>query len=142
MKLNLQSVGFVISLLMLSLAIVIWSDLFLFSKIVHLPEWAEILPNPIDAPKYITFLCLIPVVFAAKNLVNATASTSKVIFLASLAALPGYALNTTVLDMRLLFNLAFHYFWIIGFHCLLPALVLLGLRAVLQWLTLHSRGTR
>jgi len=139
MKLNIQSIGFVIGLLMLSLAITIWSDLFLFSKTVRLPEWAKTLPSPISAPKYIAFLCLIPVVLTAKTLASATAFTSKVILLSPLLALFGYAFNTTVQDMRILFNLVFHYLWAIGFNCLLPALVLLGLCAIWQWLTSKVR---
>jgi hypothetical protein len=141
MKPNPQSLGFVLSMFMLSLAVVIWSDMFLFSKTVYFPEWTKILPSPIDAPKFITFLCLISVVFSAKTLVKATTSTSKVILLAPLAALPKYVLNTAVLDIHLLLNLVFHYLWMIGFHCLLPALALLGLRTIWQWLSLGSIGT-
>jgi hypothetical protein len=134
MKPNPQSLAFVLSLFLLSLAVVIWSDLFLFSKTVYLPEWTKILPSPIDVPKFITFICLLPVVFSAKTLVKATTSTSKVILLAPLAALTKYLLNTAVLDIHLLLNLVFHYLWIVGFHCLLPALALLGLRVIWQCL--------
>ena len=145
MKQNNQSTCFVVSLLFLSLAMVFWSDLFLFSKTVRLPEWAESLPSPINAPKYIAFLCLIPAVLFASTLANASAQISKIIIIASIFPVLIYTFKTNSHGINLVYNVIFQYLWVIGWNCLLPALILLGLHSIWQFLAIrlthHSSGT-
>jgi hypothetical protein len=138
MKLDIQRASIFASLAMLGSAMLYWADLFLFSKTVQLPEWTKFLPSPIDAPMYITFVCLIPVFLFSKTLSTAAASASKVILLAPILVLITYAFRTNNVE-HLLFNVGFNYLWVIGFNCLLPVLVLLGIRAIGDFLIKHFK---
>jgi hypothetical protein len=145
MKKNNQSTCFWVSLLLLSLAMILWSDLYLFSKTVRLPEWATTLPSPINVAMYATFLCLIPVVLFSSTLANASTQLSKIILIASIFPILIYIFKTNSQDIKLVFNVIFQYLWVIGWSCLLPALILLGIRAIWQFLAIklthHSSGT-
>lgn len=129
-RLSYQSVSFVISLLSLSFAMACWPNLFLFAKSVHLPAWAESLSSPINAPKYVTFLCLIPLAFSQSKLFNTGIRLSKIILLASIVPVVFYILETSSQDIRLIYNVIFQYFWVIGWNCTLPALALLVLNGL------------
>lgn len=134
MKQNFQFNCFVVSLLLLSLAMVSWSELYLFAKTVSLPEWAESLPSPIDAPKYLAFLCLIPAVIFASSLANAFVQISKIILIASIFPVLIFIFKTNSQGAELIYNVIFQYIWVIGWNCLPPALCLLGLRLIWQFI--------
>lgn len=148
MKKNNQSTCFFVSLLFLSGAMVFWSDLYLFAKTVRLPEWAESLPSPINVPKYIAFLCLIPAILFANTFTNAFAQISKIILIASIFPVLIFIFKINSRSMELIYiiyNVIFQYLWVIGWNCLLPAIVLLGVHAIWQFLairlTRHWTGT-
>lgn len=140
MKKNNQSTCFVVSLLFLSGAMVFWSDLYLFTKTVRLPEWAESLPNPINAPKYIAFLCLIPAILFANTFTNAFTQISKIILIASIFPVLIFIFKINSRSMELIYiiyNVIFQYLWVIGWNCLLPAVVLLGVHTIWQFLAIR-----
>jgi hypothetical protein len=117
---------------MLSLAMVYWSNIFLFAKTVLLPSWAESLPSPIDAPKCVAFVCLIPALLYTSTLAKAAKNIAAIVLIASIFPVLIYIFKTNSQDIHLLFNVAFQYIWVIGWNCLLPALALLGIRAMWQ----------
>lgn len=43
-NLNRNQLALGISIVALSVAMVVWVELFIFSKVVHLPQWADVLP--------------------------------------------------------------------------------------------------
>lgn len=137
MKINYQSICFVVSLVLLSFVMVFWSDLFLFAKTVRLPAWVESLPSPINAPKYFVFLCLIPALLFANTLADASAQISKIILISAIFPVLIYIFKTNSQGVNLLYNLIFQYLWVIGWSCLLPAFILLGLRAIWQNLAIR-----
>lgn len=130
MKRNNKSICFFVSLQLLSLAMIFWSDLYLFAKTVQLPGWAESLPSPIDAPKYIVFLCLIPAVLFSSTLTDAATQISKIILIASIFPVLIFIFKTNSQGIELIYNVIFQYLWVIGWSCLLPSLILLGLRII------------
>ena len=131
-KINIDLLVLIVSIVALSSAVAIWSDLFLFSKSVRLPEWTNILPSPINVPLYIAFVCLIPVALVPNTLKKATVAITKTILLSPIFALFLYAADTKHQDSYLVPNLLFDYFWVVGFNCLLPAFLLLFLRGCWQ----------
>jgi hypothetical protein len=111
----------------------IWVDLFTFQKVVYLPAWAKILPAPLMAPAYLAFVCLIPAAFVANTLKGSILTVTKSVLLSPLTAIAAFALNPAHQDGSLTVNVLFNYVWIVLFHCLLPALLLVGARAVLHY---------
>lgn len=130
MKRSNQSIFFYVSLALLSLAMVVWSDLYLFAKTVQLPDWADLLPSPIDAPKYIAFLCLIPAILFSSTLADAATNISKIILIASIFPVLIFIFKTNSHGIVLIYDMIFQYLWVIGWNCLLPALILLALRLI------------
>jgi len=128
------------STLLLAAAMTIWSDLFAFSKAVHLPAWTKHLPNPINTPAYLAFVCLAPAALVPITPVSAGLAVIRCLLIAPLPALIGYALNPIYQDQYLFWNLIFNYLWMILFHCLIPALLLLSVRAVVHYLPKLIRG--
>ena len=122
------------STLLLSAAMVTWVDLFTFSKVVYLPAWAKVLPIPIMVPAYITFVCLIPVTFIANSLASARVAIAKSVLLSPLAVIAIYALNPSHQNRFLFANAFFNYAFIVLYHCLLPALLLVGVRSVFHYM--------
>ena len=115
---------------LLSTTIVIWRDLFFFSKVAYLPAWTASLPSPIDTPRYLAFLCLMPAALFTSSLSAAFRSVAWALLLGPLPALIVYLASGTATGLNSWFNAAFNYAWVIGFECLAPALVLLASRAV------------
>lgn len=122
-----------ISALLLSCTMVLWQDLFLFAKSIHLPTWAKSLPSPVFAPSYLAFLCLIPAALFSPTLSTALRAVLITLCVSPLPALMLYA-NQPRWSLRhdLWVNLLFNYVWMIGFFCLLPAIVLLLARFIWQ----------
>jgi hypothetical protein len=131
---NRNRIAFIASTFLLSAAILIWVELFTFSKVANLPEWAKVLPTPIMAPAYLAFVCLIPAAVVADSLKSACLAVTKSVQLSPLAAIAAYALNPAYHDRFLLANVLFNYVWIALFHCFLPALLLVCVRAVFHYL--------
>ncbi len=120
------------SALLLGGAMLAWRDLFFFAKAVYIPAWAEGLPGQLHLPAYMAFLCLLPASFATLKLPAAIRATVSAV---CVAPLPALALHTFVqaasgLDWR--GNVLFNYVWAIGFHCALPAALLLVVRLMYE----------
>ena len=130
---NKHKEGFLVSYLLLSAVIAIWSDLFLFSKNVYLPNWTKLLPSPIDTPRYMAFLCLLPVVITAQTFLEATKSAGKVVLMAPLLGIAVWAIKTSREiqapgEIPFLFiNMPYHYVWVVLWQLLLPLALLLCL---------------
>jgi hypothetical protein len=119
---------------------VIWADIFNFSKNVRLPEWANLLPNPIHTPAYLTLLCLMPAALASTSAQGAIQSVAISIFVAPLFAIAAFALNPIHHNSHLFANALFNYGWIILFHCTVPAFLLLVVRAVAHHIQAKKHG--
>ena len=128
------------SLVLLSSAMVIWADIFNFSKTVHLPEWAKVLPNPINAPAYLTLVCLLPAAFTSTSVERSVRNIAICIFAAPLFAVAAYALNPIHQNTYLIANVLFSYGWIVLFHCTVPALMLMAIRASAHYIGTKMHG--
>ncbi len=113
---------------LLSVSILIWRDMFLFSKVVYLPTWTAILPSPINTPVYVAFVCLLPAAFIPSTPQGAAHSLVWTVLFSPSLALIAYVAGTISPDSNLWLNAAFNYAWVIGFHCFLPALGLFAVR--------------
>lgn len=131
--LNRNQLALGISIVALTVVMIVWVDLFTFSKAVHLPQWADALPWPIFAPSFLVFFSLIPAAFGTDTFANAYKAIIFSLLVCPLAAVVAYALNPLYQTRFLPANALFNYFWVIGFHCLVPAMVLLAVRAIVYF---------
>jgi len=128
------------SLLPLAAAMLMWGDLFLWAKVLHIPDWLNALPAPLLFPAYLAFLCLLPAALLADELVAAGVAVALAVLVAPLFAVAAYALQARHQDGALLANMAFHYCWIVLFFCVVPALLVLLFRAALDWIRRRRAG--
>jgi hypothetical protein len=124
-------IAFFASLTTLSAAMVIWGDLFRWSKVAHLPAWAEVIPAPLMFPSYLALVCLLPAALGTDSVASARAAVLKSVLLAPFAAVIAFALNPLHQNTSLVFNALFHYVWIVLFFCALPAILVVFIRAVI-----------
>lgn len=122
-------VATITSAALLAAMVLIWRDLFFFAKVVFLPAWTASLPSPIDTPRYLAFLGLLPAAFFTSSLFAAVRAVAWALLVAPLPALVVYLAGETTTGADPWFNAAFHYVWIVAFHGLAPALLLLAARA-------------
>ncbi len=114
-----------ISLLALGSAIAVYPTIFLFYMIARAPEWAAILPEWVGPSFLISFLCLLPCA-ASSSVWESAKSASVSIVLSPIPALLIYSANFDG-DLRLLVvNVVWHYLWVTMFHLLLPALLVVA----------------
>lgn len=139
-RMNRNRIAFFASLAALSAAMVIWGDLFRWSKVAYLPEWAKALPAPLMLPSYLTFVCLLPAAFGTDSLTSARAAVLKSVLLAPFAAVVAYALNPLHQDFSLIPNALFHYVWIVLFFCVLPAVFVVFIHAVIEFALKRKHG--
>lgn len=125
---------------MLATSVIVWHDLFLFSKVVRLPGWAASLPSPINTPRYLAFLCLLPGAFFTSTLSAAIRAVAWTVLFAPLPALVVYLASAAATGAVLWFNAAFNYAWVVGWHCLAPALAVLTTRAVARGIKRRVAG--
>ena len=128
---NRNRIAFSASLVTLSAAMVIWGDLFRWSKVTYLPEWAHALPASLMLPSYLTFVCLLPAALGTVSLANARAFVLKTVLVAPIAAVIAFAVSPQHQNAALLFNALFHYVWIVLFFCALPAILAILIRAAI-----------
>lgn len=128
MKTSRNHLSLALSILMLAGAMVAWPNLFLWSKVVHLPRWAEHLPAPVFTGAYISFLCLIPAALGANSFYSAKRSLLVAVAVAPLFAVATFVLAPEHQNEHLLFNVAFHYVWVVLFCMLVPAFILVAIR--------------
>ena len=119
---------------------VIWGDLFRWSKVAYLPEWANALPAPLMLPSYLTFVCLLPAALGTDSLANARAVVLKTVLIAPLAAVIAFAVSPQHQNAALLFNALFHYVWIVLFFCALPAVLVILVRAAIAFALKKAHG--
>lgn len=131
-KMNLNRLAFFASMVALSAAMVIWGDLFRWSKVTYLPEWAKALPAPLMLPSYLAFICPLPAVLITDSLASARAAVVRSVLLSPLAAVIAYALNPLHQDRFLVANMLFNYVWIVLFFCVLPAVLVVLIRAAIE----------
>ena len=125
MTLSRNQLPILLSVTSLAIAMAVWPELFLWSKVVHLPRWAEFLPTPIFSGAYVSLLCLLPAAFLTESFAGAKRALLFTVAITPAAAVATYALNPIHLNKYLPFNAVFHYLWVILF-CLLPPAVILG----------------
>jgi hypothetical protein len=102
--LNRNRIAFYISVVALSAAMVIWGDLFRWSKSVYIPDWAKALPHPMRLPSYLTFVCLLPAALGTDSLASALGAVLKAVLIAPIAAVIAYAVTPGALNASLPFN--------------------------------------
>ena len=118
-----------VSFLSLTTSIVIWPELFLFSKVVHLPKWATYLPYFFMGAHLLTFICLLPLLFLSKPIKSLLiiifiVLTLSSIFGINLALYLGhgtYTINNYISQTAWLFTVIF----------LLPSLVIVVINALI-----------
>lgn len=126
--------GLFLSLLSLSFVMLIWRDLFFFSKFIDLPAWAYYLPNPVSAPAYLSALSLLPATFIPSGL---KAASKAIILSLGLSPILGLIfaaleLSTKTSFAEVVLNSIFNYIWAVGFHCALPAIILIALKLLVD----------
>lgn len=124
--------GFVVSMLMLSFAIVRWPDVFLFSYVYIKPPWVWLkwIPDLFTASDCITLLCLIPAALMPPTLRLSRGALIKTVLCVPVTATFVYAwINMrTENPGELMANALFNYVWVLATVCLLPAILLFALR--------------
>lgn len=134
MAISRNQLALALSIIPLSIAMIVWPELFLWSKVVHLPNWAKLLPAPIFAGAYVSLLCLLPAAFLTESFASAKRALLMAVAITPAAAIVPYALNPIYFDKYLPFNVVFHYLWVILFCLLLPALILGTIRKFASFL--------
>jgi len=124
-----------LSIIPLAIAMVVWPELFLWSKVVYLPSWAKFLPIPIFTGACVSFLCLIPAAFFTASFASAKRALFMTVAITPTVAVATYVLDSANINKYLPFNIVFHYFWVILFCLLLPTIILGTIRklASLRW---------
>jgi hypothetical protein len=139
-------IALVASILALSTAMAIWADLFLFAKSVVEREWVNRLPESMQmmAGSIVVLACLIPTAFVIESPRAAVWATAKAILLSPLAAVAvcAWASRRALAEEWYLAPLGLfsQYIWILLFHCIAPALVLLAIRITFHRLYEHLSG--
>lgn len=115
---------YIASFILLSCLLVHYSDLFLFSKVVFIPDWIDKLPHLLryfDFPGFtrVTILiCLLPVILVNESIKKAGVLLCSTFFLSIIPVVLIYAVEGGVhIDWR---NIPFQFFWIAIFHGLFP----------------------
>ena len=116
------------SAVLLAVSILVWRDMYFFSKVVYLPTWTASLPSPINTPAYLAVLCLLPAAFISSTRGAAVRAVAWAVLVAPLPALGVYATSTSTSGVNLVLNTVFNYGWVVGFNGRVPALVLLARR--------------
>jgi hypothetical protein len=129
-------IAFFASLIMLSLAMIIWRDMFLFAKSAPVPRWSYFLPYPFILTSDIVFVCLLPVVFFTDSFRHACASVVICVLLSPLVPVITWM---TTLSYTPLVNGIYNYLFIILFHCAFPMLIVLSVRGIINFIQKQYR---
>lgn len=131
---NRYRLGLFVGLFFLSFVILTWRDLFFFSKFVTLPEWALHLPYPLSAPAYLAGLSLLPSTLIPSGLKAASKAIAFNLVLSPILGLmvAAFEFPTKMPLIDILLNIVFNYIWAVGFHCALPAMVLIFLKLLVD----------
>ena len=116
-------IAFFASLIMLSFAMIICRDMFLFAKFIRLTEWSKSLPFLFKLPSVdMVIICLLPVALFTDSFSFAFASVVICVLLSPLV--PVITWMTTI-SYHPLVNGIYNYLFIVLFHCAFPALLVL-----------------
>lgn len=138
MTISRNHLALALSAIPLAIAMLAWPELFLWSKVVHLPSWTELLPMPLFAGAYISFLCLLPAAFFTESFAGAKRALLMAVIITPVAAVATYAFNPIHHNKYLPFNVVFHYVWVILFCLLLPAVILGTIRKLASFRGQHG----
>jgi hypothetical protein len=130
-------IGFLISLMALSLVIASNTALFFYGKVFIEPEWTKSLYDPTLAGWTLVLLSLVPSVLLPSSTRAASKAIAGAVLAAPLPALITYALELT---SEIATNAAFQYVWIVVLGCALPALVALALAFGVNAFRSNKRG--
>jgi hypothetical protein len=126
-------IAFFVSLIMLSLALIIWRDMFLFAKSVSVtwPKWSYFLPYPFILTSDIVIVCLLPVAFFTDSFRFACASVVMCVLLSPLVPVINWM---TTISYTPLINGIYNYLFIILFHCAFPVFLVLFIRGTTNYI--------
>lgn len=113
-----NTTGFLLSLAALSIAVLVFGDIYLFSKVSIRPGWAGFLPHWLGVSDFIGLCCLAPAALLPERLRSVAAALAKCVALAPLPVLIMYSNDHA--HSGLWMNLLFNYGWV-GLQCLIPA---------------------
>ena len=120
------------STLLLGTCIIVWPVLFLFSKVLHAPDWASALPSTLLAAPLLAIVCLSPIVIFVSGFGLCARCLLASILVAPLVAVAVYLSKNHGRDDSLWFNALFNYPWVLGFQLLVPGAVLLVAKATIS----------
>ncbi len=128
--LDRQYIGFIVSLIAMNIVVLLFRDMFLFSKGGHhLPSWIKDLPHYL-MPPWIFVWCLIPAALIPKITPKSMILFSTVIVIAPLSAVIPYFIKLFLAEgdfVSALVNSAFNWFFVIAFYLSIPVMVLITL---------------
>ena len=122
-----------LSVVLLGACMVAWPALFLFSKTLHAPKWAEALPSLFYAAPLLSLVALAPIPLLTFGGRNSGRGLLVAVLLSPLTAATLYWVQNASSDESLVFNTVFNYFWVLGFHLLGPAVVLFCVKAAVTF---------
>lgn len=136
--------AFAVSAAVLATAMWHWFDMFAFSKVVYVPQWASLLPLPPLAGSFVAIPFLIPVACMTQNMRAGCKGVVWAAVVSPVPALVAYALAPSHQHAGLPLNLLVQFTTLSVLGCLFPGSVMLGLRAVFalvtERVTTRSRG--
>jgi hypothetical protein len=118
------------SITLLAGAILAWTDMFVFSKVLHAPSWALNPLPPFTMPGWIALVCLVPAAFATSRPLTATAGTALAAVFAPLLALLVRAVADPAFSSG---DVLGNWMWIVAWHATLPASALVIARVMGSW---------
>lgn len=124
---NRDMLGFGVSLVMLSLVMSIWCEMYRFSESIQLPSWSSLFPFPFLLPLYLVFICLIPAAFFSTSLRIAFSSVSKCVLISPL--FDAFALMMSI-EYKPLGTAIGNYLFVVLWICMVPAFAILMIRVL------------
>jgi hypothetical protein len=136
-------VAVTLSVLILAMAILMWPDIFLFSRVYNRPSWFWLkwVPSLYTASDCIGLLGLIPAAILPPTLHLAGRALTTATFVVPVTAVLVFVGNNRASSsaLQLISNALFNYAWVLGTTCLIPALLLFTLRAAASFLVSRMR---
>lgn len=122
-----DKVAFWVSLVMLSVVMSVWWEMFRFAKELRVPVWSRIIPYPYLLPYYMVVISLLPAAFVTKSFRNSFLSVFACVIISSLWP-----------SIIVLMSVAYHpivngllsYLFVLVWICMLPLCLLVLIRAV------------
>lgn len=122
-------IAFLLSLIVLSIVMTIWRDMFLFSKSLPVPKWSYFLPYPFILTSDLIIFCLLPAAFVTERISSACLAVLACVLLAPLVPVINLMMS---ISYNPLINGMGNYLFIILFHCAFPAFFVVFIRTVIN----------